>query len=138
MFKKVLKCYDYKFIIALVILSMIGLIMVYSASMVTAIARYGFTGDYFYQKQKLALIAGLFFFCVTAVIPYKMYQEKRFLMLALGGITTLLVLVLAFGHTAGNATSWLVLGPVRIQPLELTKLVIIVYLAAVLQINRNI
>lgn len=52
-------------------------------------------------------------------------------MLALGGITTLLVLVLVFGHTAGNATSWLVLGPVRIQPLELTKLVIIVYLAAV-------
>lgn len=131
MFKKVLKCYDYKFIIALVVLSIIGLIMVYSASMVTAIARYGFTGDYFYQKQKFALLAGLFFFCVTAVIPYKMYQEKRFLLLALGGITTLLVLVLVFGHTAGNATSWLVLGPVRIQPLELTKLVIIVYLAAV-------
>ncbi|MEI2379272.1 cell division protein FtsW, partial [Priestia megaterium] len=46
MFKKILKCYDYKFIAALIVLSLIGLIMVYSASMVTAISRYGVSGDY--------------------------------------------------------------------------------------------
>ncbi|MEK1833035.1 FtsW/RodA/SpoVE family cell cycle protein [Priestia megaterium] len=44
---------------------------------------------------------------------------------------TLLALVLIFGHTAGNAQSWLILGPIRIQPLEFTKLTIIVYLSAV-------
>ncbi|WP_420743576.1 FtsW/RodA/SpoVE family cell cycle protein [Priestia aryabhattai] len=131
MFKKILKCYDYKFIVALVILSLIGLVMVYSASMVTAVTRYGVEGDYFYQKQKLALIAGFFFFCITAFIPYKIYQEKKVLKILLGTVITLLALVLVFGHTAGNAQSWLVLGPIRIQPLELTKLTIIVYLAAV-------
>ncbi|WP_176585910.1 FtsW/RodA/SpoVE family cell cycle protein [Priestia megaterium] len=131
MFKKILKCYDYKFIVALVILSLIGLVMVYSASMVTAVTRYGVEGDYFYQKQKLALIAGFFFFCITAFIPYKIYQEKKILKILLGTVITLLALVLVFGHTAGNAQSWLVLGPIRIQPLELTKLTIIIYLAAV-------
>ncbi|RDZ06426.1 cell division protein FtsW [Priestia megaterium] len=131
MFKKILKCYDYKFIVALVILSLIGLVMVYSASMVTAVTRYGVEGDYFYQKQKLALIAGFIFFCVTAFIPYKIYQEKRVLKILLVTVITLLALVLVFGHTAGNAQSWLVLGPIRIQPLELTKLTIIVYVAAV-------
>ncbi|MCJ7988037.1 hypothetical protein MUB16_36005 [Priestia sp. OVL9] len=55
MFKKIIRCYDYKFIAALVVLCLIGLVMVYSASMVTAISRYGVEGDYFYQKQKLAL-----------------------------------------------------------------------------------
>ncbi|NLR42751.1 FtsW/RodA/SpoVE family cell cycle protein [Priestia megaterium] len=131
MFKKILKCYDYKFISALVVLSLIGLIMVYSASMVTAISRYGVSGDYFYKKQKLALIAGFIIFTLAAIVPYKIYQEKAVLKILLGVAVALLILVLAFGHTAGNAQSWFKIGPIAIQPLEITKLTLIIYLAAV-------
>lgn len=131
MFKKILKCYDYKFIAALVVLSLIGLIMVYSASMVTAISRYGVSGDYFYKKQKLALIAGFIIFTLSAIVPYKIYQEKAVLKILLGVAVALLILVLAFGHTAGNAQSWFKIGPIAIQPLEITKLTLIIYLAAV-------
>ncbi|MFP8641128.1 FtsW/RodA/SpoVE family cell cycle protein [Priestia aryabhattai] len=131
MFKKILKCYDYKFIAALVVLSLIGLIMVYSASMVTAISRYGVSGDYFYKKQKLALIAGFIIFTLAAIVLYKIYQEKAVLKILLGVAVALLILVLAFGHTAGNAQSWFKIGPIAIQPLEITKLTLIIYLAAV-------
>ncbi|WP_129707514.1 FtsW/RodA/SpoVE family cell cycle protein [Priestia megaterium] len=131
MFKKILKCYDYKFIAALVVLSLIGLIMVYSASMVTAISRYGVSGDYFYKKQKLALIAGFILFTLAAIVPYKIYREKAVLKVLLGVAVALLILVLAFGHTAGNAQSWFKIGPIAIQPLEITKLTLIIYLAAV-------
>ncbi|WP_279620721.1 FtsW/RodA/SpoVE family cell cycle protein [Priestia megaterium] len=131
MFKKILKCYDYKFIAALIVLSLIGLIMVYSASMVTAISRYGVSGDYFYKKQKLALIAGFILFTLAAIVPYKIYQEKAVLKFLLGIAISLLILVLAFGHTAGNAQSWFKIGPIAIQPLEITKLTLIIYLAAV-------
>ncbi|MCM3097995.1 putative lipid II flippase FtsW [Priestia megaterium] len=131
MFKKIIRCYDYKFIAALVVLCLIGLVMVYSASMITAISRYGVEGDYFYQKQKLALIAGFFLFCMAAFVPYKIYQEKKVLKILLATVIILLVLVLIVGHTAGNAQSWLILGPIRIQPLELAKLAIILYLSAV-------
>ncbi|MFL0472544.1 FtsW/RodA/SpoVE family cell cycle protein [Priestia sp. 179-F W1.4 NHS] len=131
MFKKILKCYDYRFIAALVVLSLIGLIMVYSASMVTAISRYGVSGDYFYKKQKLALIAGFIIFTLAAIVPYKIYQEKAVLKILLGVSVALLILVLAFGHTAGNAQSWFKIGPIAIQPLEITKLTLIIYLAAV-------
>ncbi|MBX9985509.1 FtsW/RodA/SpoVE family cell cycle protein [Priestia sp. Y58] len=131
MLKKILKCYDYKFIGALVVLSLIGLIMVYSASMVTAISRYGVSGDYFYKKQKLALIAGFIIFTLAAIVPYKIYQEKAVLKVLLGVAVALLILVLAFGHTAGNAQSWFKIGPIAIQPLEITKLTLIIYLAAV-------
>ncbi|MEJ9226663.1 MULTISPECIES: FtsW/RodA/SpoVE family cell cycle protein [Priestia] len=131
MFKKILKCYDYKFIAALIVLSLIGLIMVYSASMVTAISRYGVSGDYFYKKQKLALIAGFTLFTLAAIVPYKIYQEKAVLKFLLGVTISLLILVLAFGHTAGNAQSWFKIGPIAIQPLEITKLTLIIYLAAV-------
>ncbi|MBX9993732.1 MULTISPECIES: FtsW/RodA/SpoVE family cell cycle protein [Priestia] len=131
MFKKILKCYDYKFIAALIVLSLIGLIMVYSASMVTAISRYGVSGDYFYKKQKLALIAGFILFTLAAIVPYKIYQEKAVLKFLLGVAISLLISVLAFGHTAGNAQSWFKIGPIAIQPLEITKLTLIIYLAAV-------
>ncbi|PGY55021.1 FtsW/RodA/SpoVE family cell cycle protein [Priestia megaterium] len=131
MFKKILKCYDYKFIAALIVLSLIGLIMVYSASMVTAISRYSVSRDYFYKKQKLALIAGFILFTLAAIVPYKIYQEKAVLKFLLGVAISLLILVLAFGHTAGNAQSWFKIGPIAIQPLEITKLTLIIYLAAV-------
>jgi len=49
---------------------------------------------------------------VTAFIPYKIYQEKKVLKILLVTVIALLALVLVFGHTAGNATSWLVLGPI--------------------------
>ncbi|MEH7467532.1 FtsW/RodA/SpoVE family cell cycle protein, partial [Priestia megaterium] len=114
-----------------IVLSLIGLIMVYSASMVTAISRYGVSGDYFYKKQKLALIAGFILFTLAAIVPYKIYQEKAVLKFLLGVAISLLILVLAFGHTAGNAQSWFKIGPIAIQPLEITKLTLIIYLAAV-------
>lgn len=105
--------------------------MVYSASMVTAISRYGVSGDYFYKKQKLALIASFIIFTLSAIVPYKIYQEKAVLKILLGVAVALLILVLAFGHTAGNAQSWFKIGPIAIQPLEITKLTLIIYLAAV-------
>lgn len=77
MFKKIVKCYDYKFIVALVVLSLIGLVMVYSASMVTAVSRYGVEGDYFYQKQKLALIAGFIFFLLLHLFLIKFIARKK-------------------------------------------------------------
>ena len=42
MFKKILKSYDYTVVIAIVLLSLFGLIMVYSASMATAVQRWWF------------------------------------------------------------------------------------------------
>ena len=132
MVKKILKSYDYKFIVSIVLLSLIGLVMVYSSSMVTAVSRYDVSGDYFYQKQKIALIIGYFFFLAGAFVPYKIYQTKKILKILLGVVISLLVLVLAFGHTAGNAQSWFKIGPLTVQPLEFTKLTLIVYLSAAL------
>ncbi|KSU88895.1 cell division protein FtsW [Bacillus sp. VT 712] len=137
MFKKILKCYDYKFIFAIVFLCLIGLLMVYSSSMITAITRYGVSADYFYQKQKIALILGLLIFCITSFVPYKIYSNKKLLQCSLLIVIMLLVAVLIFGHTAGNAQSWFKIGPLTIQPLEVTKLVLIIYLAAVLSKKQS-
>ncbi len=131
MFKKILKSQDYKLIVSLIVLCLIGLVMVYSSSMITAITRYEVASDYFYKKQMVALIVGFFlFFFAAFLIPYKVFREKRVIIFILGFSLALLIAVLALGHTAGNAKSWIVIGPLRIQPLEFAKLAAIVYLAS--------
>src|SRR5213080_2493436 len=130
MFKKILKSYDYSLVIAITLLSLFSLIMVYSASMATAVARYGVASDYFYQKQKLFIICGAFFFVITSLFPYKALKSKKILMTIVFSSVLVLIAVFLFGHVAGNAQNWFKIGPISIQPAEFVKLCVIVYLSA--------
>ncbi|PLS16824.1 cell division protein FtsW [Bacillus sp. M6-12] len=105
--------------------------MVYSSSMVTAVARYGEEMDFFYQKQKSAMIFAFLGMLIAMILPYKMYQHKRFLALMMSGIVGFLLLIFFIGHTAGGAQSWINIGTRAIQPGEFSKLAIIIYLAAI-------
>ncbi|GMB08595.1 FtsW/RodA/SpoVE family cell cycle protein [Thermolongibacillus altinsuensis] len=131
LFKKIIKSYDYPLIIAVFLLSLFGLIMVYSASMITAVVRYHTASDYFFQKQKWALILGTIVFLVTAFVPYKIYATKKALQFIFFALPISLILVILIGHTANNATSWFKIGSFGIQPAEFAKLGLIVYLSGV-------
>lgn len=132
MLKKILKSYDYSIIIMYILLSLFGLIMVYSASMVIAIQKYEVSADYFYEKQKINLLIGFFIFLFFALFPYKAFRNKKFLIvttiLSIGG----LLAVSMIGHTSNNAQSWIkLIGNRTIQPSEFVKLSVIIYLSAV-------
>jgi cell division protein FtsW len=131
MFKKMLKSYDYSLVISVVILSLFGLIMVYSASMATAVQRYGVSSDYFYQKQKLFLIFAAIIFVVMAIFPYKILTNTRFLVIMVFSSLGLLMILALFGHVAGGAQSWIRIGPLSIEPSEFIKLCVIIYLSAI-------
>ncbi|WP_428908776.1 FtsW/RodA/SpoVE family cell cycle protein [Niallia sp. Krafla_26] len=131
MLKKILKSYDYTIVVVMVMLIIFGLIMVYSASMVSAVQRYDLESDYFYQRQKLHIILSMFVFIVVALVPYKILQSNKILIpmvvLSLVGLGGLFV----FGHVAGNAESWYKIGASSLQPSEFVKLCVIIYLSAV-------
>ena len=131
MVKKILKSYDYSLIIVLVMLSIFGLIMVYSASMVSSVQIYDVPSDFFYQKQKLHLVLSALVFVIVALFPYKALMSNK--ILAPMVIISLVVLaaLFIFGHVAGNAQSWFNLGARSIQPSEFVKLSVIIYLSAV-------
>ncbi|OIK14507.1 FtsW/RodA/SpoVE family cell cycle protein [Bacillus sp. MUM 13] len=129
--KRIVRAYDYPIFIAVVLLCLFGLVMVYSSSMITAVARYGQTMDYFYQKQKLAMIFSFIVMIAAMIFPYKAYQNKKFLMIMMLGMSLFLFLVTLVGHTAGNATSWIKFGSTSIQPAEFSKLAMIIYLSAI-------
>ena len=129
--KRIIRAYDYPIFIAVVLLCLFGLVMVYSSSMITAVARYGYEMDFFYQKQKTALILAFIVMIVLMIVPYKLYQNKKFLMFMMFSITGFLFIVEIFGHTAGGAQSWIRLGSSSIQPAEFAKLAMIIYLSAI-------
>jgi len=132
MLKRIVKSYDYTLIAVILVLSVFGLVMVYSSSMVTAVARWDLPSDYFYDKQLRHLFIGLVLFIIMAIIPYPLYKSNKVLVpLVFGSIVGLFALQF-FGHTAGNAESWFKLGALgSLQPSEFIKLGVIIYLSAV-------
>lgn len=130
--KTFLKYHDYPLIISVLLLSLFGLVMVYSASMITAVVCFHTTSDYFFKKQTWAWMIGACMFLFTAFVPYKHYARKKFLQFVFFVMPLPLIYVLLFGHTANNATSWIKLGPVNVQPAEFAKMGLIVYLSGVL------
>lgn len=131
MLKKLLKSYDYSLLIAIILLSVFGLIMVYSASMAIAVQIYGVSSNYFYEKQKVYLIIALIFFIITALMPYKNLKKNKILATLVFGSLIILVFLTLFGHVAGGAQSWIRIGPLNFEPSEFVKLCVIIYLSAI-------
>jgi cell division protein FtsW len=128
MLKKIVRSYDYSLIVVIALLSLFGLVMVYSASLVTW---HGVASDFFYQKQKINLFMAAIVFVVMALFPYKAMKSTKILlpmvMVSLIGLGVLFVV----GKVAGNALSWIEVGARSIQPSEFAKLSVIIYLSAV-------
>lgn len=132
MVKKIIKSYDYSIIIAIILLSAFGLVMIYSSSMASAVQRYKVPSDFFYQRQKLFLLASTVIFIFTALLPYKIMKDTKSFLVPMVVLSIIGLLGLfMFGNVAGNAKSWYQFGPLKIQPSEFVKLCVIIYMAAV-------
>ena len=114
-----------------VMLTVVGLVMVFSASAVLAGNRYH-DSWYYLKRQGVWLVMGLSLLHVLSRVDYVWW--KRLSIPLLGGMATLLVMVLipSLGMTANGARRWLGAGPISIQPAEMLKLGVVIYLAAYL------
>jgi len=112
-----------------VLLAAFGVVMVYSASMVTAVVIDGQDSTYYLFKQLSWFIISLGLFLVVCFIPYKFYQRimKPIVLVSI----VMLVLVLLFGETAYNATRSLKIASFNFQPAEFVKIAVILYLSSV-------
>ncbi|WP_019242446.1 MULTISPECIES: FtsW/RodA/SpoVE family cell cycle protein [Bacillus] len=131
MFKKIVKSYDFSLIAIIILLSLFGLVMIYSASIVVGPQKFEVAPDFFYEKQKTHLILGFVLFAIFAILPYKLYKHKYVLMTIFFGSIAVLFLIDIVGHEANNAQSWLVIGGAKFQPSEFIKLGMIIYLSAI-------
>lgn len=119
-----------------VMLSMLGLVMVLSASSVTDLYSEGDSWLHL-KKQGMYLGAGLLAMVVVMRIDYRRWADwaGNLLVVALGLLV--LVLVPGVGVTANGATRWLGAGPLTFQPSELAKLALLVWVAELLSRSRR-
>ncbi|MBB6448098.1 cell division protein FtsW [Geomicrobium halophilum] len=124
------KAFDWILISAVFALALFGLIMVYSASYPLAIDNDGIDSPaYYIARQVMYFGLGIIIFAVLMNFRYQFY--KKISPYIIGVSVILLVLVLLFGTEVNEATRWLNIGGISIQPSELVKLGVIVYLAQV-------
>jgi cell division protein FtsW len=105
--------------------------MVLSASSVDALYEYG-SPWYQFQRQLLWLTLGSGLLLITMRIDYHRWMRyaKPFLLVAVGLLA--LVLVPGMGIEANGASRWLGYGMIRIQPSEIAKLAVLLFVAGLL------
>ncbi|MGH7270618.1 MAG: FtsW/RodA/SpoVE family cell cycle protein, partial [Polyangiaceae bacterium] len=104
-----------------------GIIMVYSASTVQATVQYH-DPQFFLKRQAAYAIASLALLWIGSRFDYHLLYRLTYPVLALVGVL-LLLCVVGFGHSGGGAARWLSIGPVHVQPAEMAKLALVIWLA---------
>ena len=113
------------------ILALVGVVMVFSASAVVAGNR--FHDPWYFLKRQLAWLgAGLLVMHLISKIDYTIWKKLAIPLLFGTTVLLMLVLVPSFGSVAKGARRWLHLGPLNIQPAELAKYAVAIYIAAYL------
>ncbi len=122
---------DHTLLIVTMVLALVGLVMVFSASAVVAGNRFHDSG-YFLKRQLAWLTFGFVLLHVASRVDYVWWKRLSVPLLGLMALLLVMVLIPSLGVAAKGARRWLRLGPISIQPAEMVKLVAVIYLAAYL------
>ncbi len=120
---------DYSLLFIVLFLLGFGLIMVYSTSSYEAALDLN-DAAYYLKKQLFATILGLIAMLVVANIPYHFWE--RFAVIGYIVSVVLILLIIPFGHESHGAKRWLYIGPLSLQPAEVAKLCMILFLSSMI------
>jgi cell division protein FtsW len=114
-----------------VLLNLIGLLMVLSASSVHALQEYG-SSWVFFKRQVLWVLIGGVGLVLAARVDYRRWSMAGVPLLAVTSVLLVAVLVPGLGVAVNGSSRWLRAGPMSLQPSELGKLALILFGAALL------
>ena len=129
--------YDLPLIGATLFLLSWGTVMIYSTGGVFADLQYN-DGQYFLYRHLIHVLAGLAAMGLALAINYKKWKQLSIWMML--GILVLLILVLIpeIGHEVKGGRRWLRYGSLSVQPAELLKVVLIIYVASYLERKQEL
>jgi cell division protein FtsW len=116
-------------VLAAVVLALVGfgVVMVYSASAVQATVQYH-DPQFFLKRHATYATLALMLMWATSRFDYHRLYRLTYPVLAAVGVL-LVLCVVGFGHSGGGAARWLTLGPVHVQPAEMAKVALVIWLA---------
>ncbi len=121
---------------SILFLVVFGLVLLFSASLVTA---HSSTGDtYYYVKgQFIPLLLGLIFLFVLSKIDYHFFRKYSFIFLVFAFVSLILVFIPGLSAEHGTSRSWIMVFGQSLQPAEFMKLFLILYLSAWVESRKD-
>ena len=108
-----------------------GCVMVYSASKHSATNQYN--NQFFYlTKQIIGVAIGVIGLVVCSLINHKIYKKFYWIFYLVGLVFLVLVFVPGLSRTSYGATRWIGIGSFTMQPSEIAKFCLVVFLAGYL------
>jgi len=135
MFKK-LDEYDLVIMLMAIALTCFGVVMVYSASSVMAAKRFH-DGFFFLKRQGLFALLGFGIMLLVMRIDYHTWKRMAVPGLLLCLVLLCLVLIPGIGGRAGGSSRWIKLPGFNLQPSEMAKLALIMYMAYSLEKKQD-
>lgn len=119
---------DMILIVLVFLLVIIGLMMVYSASLIWSEDKFS-DPYYFLKRQALFAILGFIGMFVAMQIHYLTWKKYIYPILISSYVLLIIVLIPGIGIVRGGARSWIGIGAFSIQPAEMSKIALILFLA---------
>ncbi|MBC7356754.1 MAG: putative lipid II flippase FtsW [Desulfomicrobiaceae bacterium] len=119
--------WDVPLLAAVLCLTALGLIMVFSASGIVAEKTMG-SKYVLFQKQLFFVGLGLMAMMAAMRIPVTFFQRHVYWWVFVALVLLILTLASPLGVRIGGARRWLHLGPLSFQPLEMAKIALVLYL----------
>ena len=133
--KRVFKYLDKPLLIISIILFVVGLIMVFSSSNVTAYMTHAASPYNYFIKQGAFLLVGLIFSLIMIKFNTKLYGILSWTLFL--GVGVSLFALLFIGKTKNQAISWYDLGRFSFQPSEFIKVISIIWMAEYYEKNKD-
>ncbi len=109
-----------------------GLLMMTSASVEMANAQYE-DPFYYFKRQGIFAAIGLSILVFTLNVPIRFWQKSSWFLLMGSYVLLIVVLLPGVGKVVNGSARWIDLGLFNLQPSELAKVFIVIYLAAFLE-----
>ena len=111
-------------------LLLLGLAMIFSASFVSSLNN-EVSPFSVVRKQALWAVIGVVAFIAFSRIDYRKLKGWGYIGIVVVALLLLAVMIPGLGNTVGGSSRWLVLGPFSLQPSELAKIALILFIADV-------
>lgn len=125
---------DLPFLIYVFCFLAIGLVMICSASYVSAYYNHG-DSFYYVKKQLLWTAIGLVLMFGVSRIDYRFLRKMIIVILPVALVLVIIVLIPGIGIERDDARRWLGVGSLTFQPSEIAKLAIIIFMANYITVN---
>ena len=127
---------DLLLLVSVILISLFGLVMIYSASYVWA--EYKFNNPFkFVINQGIFFVVGIFLMLIVSRINYDKYYDRSNFLLICCLVLLVLVLIPGVGSVRNGSRSWFGIGSFGIQPSEFTKLALIIFVSKYLVNNER-